>query len=72
MGEALAGLGPEDAADARALAVQVAASYERATAALGAPLPPTSPEHDYTAPLVDALVDLGMDRVEGTTKRGRR
>lgn len=70
--EVLARLEPEDAAASRVLAGQAAASYVRAAAVLGAPRPPTSPEHDYTEPLVDAMADVGLDRVEGFAKRGRR
>ena len=68
--EALAELGPEDAAASRLLAGQVSASYDRAAASLGAPRPPTSPESDYTAPLVDALGDLVMYRAETLAKKG--
>ena len=62
-------MGPEDAAAAPVLAVQVAASYDRAAAVLGTPRPPTSLEHDYTAPLVDALGDLALYRTESIAKK---
>ncbi len=67
----LAELGPEDAATSRALALQAAASYDRAAAALGAPQPPTSPEPDYAAPLLDAITDAGLNRTEGVARKVR-
>ena len=69
--QVLAELGPEDSASSSALARQVAASYGRAAAALGNPQPPTSPVTDYTAPLQDAMVDLGVNRIEDVGRKGR-
>jgi len=53
---ALAALAPQDAAAAEALTRQARAAYERTMTALGTPRPPTSPESDLLAPLVDAAV----------------
>jgi hypothetical protein len=54
--EVLAALEPQDTAAAEALTRQARAAYERTTTALGTPRPPTSPESDLLAPLVDAAV----------------
>ncbi|MFP5370039.1 MAG: hypothetical protein ACLGI3_04735, partial [Actinomycetes bacterium] len=70
-GQVLADLGLDDEVTTSLLAGQVAASYQRAASALGDPRPPTSPETDYTAPLQDAAVDLGHNRIEDVARRHR-
>jgi hypothetical protein len=59
--EVLAALEPQDTA-AEALTWQARAAYERTTTALGRPRPPTSPESDLLAPLVDAAWGEVADR----------
>jgi hypothetical protein len=57
-------------AGAREMAAQVYVGYDRTAAVLGTPRPPMSPEPDYYEPLLDALGDVGLGRVEDLAKKG--
>jgi hypothetical protein len=67
--DALARLGPDQAAEARELAAQTRRAYERTAEALGLPKPPTSPESDYWEPLLDAVTEAGLDKAGDIARR---
>jgi hypothetical protein len=66
---AVAQLPPDRVAAAEAVADQARAAFDRTGRALGLIRPPTSPEVDYTQPLVGGLQDLVEGRID--LDRGR-
>ena len=68
--EVVAQLSPVHVAGAREMAAQLYVGYDRTAAVLGTPRPPMSPEPDYYEPLLDALGDVGLGRVEDLAKKG--
>jgi hypothetical protein len=62
---ALAQFSPDRAADAEAAAEQAAVAYDRTARAVGHPVPPTSPDVDYTAPVTGGLQSVVEERMGG-------